>query len=677
MRLPENDSESTLSVALADLPEAGPSSTNNLSNGHNGVVKGNGHSTFTNGNGKTGGVDGLKAEKQRMSVSRVSLPGTTLYDDSYVDREEFIRLTIQSLRDVGYIESAATLEAESGYTMETSDVSRFRECILNGDWEAAEEVLSRLEFSEQERLWDAKFLISQQKYLELLEAGRTTSALWILREELAPLSTNSDVLHSLSSLLMCRDADDLRLASGWDGAEGTSRRKLLVNLQRHIPSSIMIPQRRFASLLDQARDHQRLQCLYHNIPLDPHNFTLYADHACGKEYFPRITTAILEVHTDEVWNLQWSHSGSYLATASKDKSAVIWRIDLDAHPQTREYRPAHILRDHPYPVGYVAWSLDDSVLLTSSENYIKMWNTRTGSCIRTLDSHQDVVSAMVWLPDGSGFISGGLDRKIILWDADGKQRDSWGRTPIRVTDLAITPDFTKLVAVGMYDVPTPPPPPPSATVDGTNNAGNAAAATSPPKEFRLAVWDLSTKRLDSFERFEGELTSVKISDDSRYALLNRAPPRLAGEILLWEISTGMIVRKYTGHEHEKHVLRSCFGGVDENFIVTGSEDGDVYIWHRETATLLEMLEGHGAGSVNSAVWNPRNERMFATCSDDHTVRIWEAPIALSAPSTDLGEFAHDHDGAGKGKGKSREKWSVDSIPGVPSYDGLAGTSRSL
>lgn len=103
MRLPENDSESTLSVALADLPAAGPSSTNNLSNGHNGLVKGNGHSTFTNGNGKTGGVDGLKAEKQRMSVSRVSLPGTTLYDDSYVDREEFIRLTIQSLRDVGYM----------------------------------------------------------------------------------------------------------------------------------------------------------------------------------------------------------------------------------------------------------------------------------------------------------------------------------------------------------------------------------------------------------------------------------------------------------------------------------------------------------------------------------------------------------------------------------------------
>lgn len=95
--------------------------------------------------------------------------------------------------------------------------------------------------------------------------------------------------------------------------------------------------------------------------------------------------------------------------------------------------------------------------------------------IRLLETHTDVVSALIWLPDGSGFISGGLDRKIILWvsvppdtmgsvhslifryqDADGKQRDSWGRTPIRVTDLAITSDFTRLVAVGMYDAPAPP-----------------------------------------------------------------------------------------------------------------------------------------------------------------------------------------------------------------------------
>ena len=41
--------------------------------------------------------------------------------------------------------------------------------------------------------------------------------------------------------------------------------------------------------------------------------------------FPWITTAILQVHKDEVWNIKWSHDGAYLASASKDKSAIIWR----------------------------------------------------------------------------------------------------------------------------------------------------------------------------------------------------------------------------------------------------------------------------------------------------------------------------------------------------------------
>lgn len=50
-------------------------------------------------------------------------------------------------------ESAATLEAESGYTMETSDVSKFRQCILDGDWSSAEDIFVRLGLSDEDSLW--------------------------------------------------------------------------------------------------------------------------------------------------------------------------------------------------------------------------------------------------------------------------------------------------------------------------------------------------------------------------------------------------------------------------------------------------------------------------------------------------------------------------------------------
>jgi len=112
-------------------------------------------------------------------------------------------------------QSAATLEAESGYTMESPQVSQFRRYILTGRWAKAETLLPSLFPDNQDHLCvasssfpshsppltisqDARFLISQQKYLELLEARKTTAALHVLRNELAPINTETEHLHTLS-----------------------------------------------------------------------------------------------------------------------------------------------------------------------------------------------------------------------------------------------------------------------------------------------------------------------------------------------------------------------------------------------------------------------------------------------------------------------------------------------
>jgi WD40 repeat protein len=92
-----------------------------------------------------------------------------------------------------------------------------------------------------------------------------------------------------------------------------------------IPPKVMVPSRRLATLLDQARRHQQQDCVFHD---DGNASSLYLDHECSSGQFPEMTTHILADHTDEVWKLEWSPDGTMLASAGKDHLVVIWQLKV-------------------------------------------------------------------------------------------------------------------------------------------------------------------------------------------------------------------------------------------------------------------------------------------------------------------------------------------------------------
>ena len=132
------------------------------------------------------------------------------------------------------------------------------------------------------------------------------------------------------------------------------------------------------------------------------------------------------------------------------------------------------------------------------------------------------------------------------------------------------------------------------------------AAAPPTLRFPSELW---IEESDS-------ITSLCLARDGRHALISTARE----EIRLWDLATQTLLQRYTGHRQGRLVIRACFGGADDSLVLSGSEDSQVYTWHRHSGALLHVLPGH-SGAVNAVAWRP-GAAMFASASDDGTVRLW-------------------------------------------------------
>jgi WD repeat-containing protein 26 len=136
----------------------------------------------------------------------------------------------------------------------------------------------------------------------------------------------------------------------------------------------MLPEHRLAVLLEQVKESQISSCLFHTSAQSP---SLYADHVCDRSQFPSEVMVELEKHSNEVWQIAFSHDGSRLASCGQDSFVLIWEVP--------SFELLHTLDAHDDKgVGNVAWSPDDSMIVTCGrDHYAKIWDAEVGynSCL--------------------------------------------------------------------------------------------------------------------------------------------------------------------------------------------------------------------------------------------------------------------------------------------------------
>ena len=156
--------------------------------------------------------------------------------------------------------------------------------------------------------------------------------------------------------------------------------------------------------------------------------------------------------------------------------------------------------------------------------------------MRTIVNHEEPITTAAWTPDGSSFITGSLDKHspLNMFTANGELLYKWSAN-YRVQDIAITPDGQRLVTI------------------------------SPERQ--VYVYKLRTRVEEYSMVLRTELTCINVSKDSRYILVNLAD----NELQLIDIFSAAIVQRFMGQKQGNYIIKSCFGGVDENLIISGSE----------------------------------------------------------------------------------------------------------
>ncbi|KAJ4299605.1 hypothetical protein N0V90_004851 [Kalmusia sp. IMI 367209] len=331
--------------------------------------------------------------------------------------------------------------------------------------------------------------------------------------------------------------------------------------------------------------------------------------------YGRYSTRILKGHTNGVMCLQFDDQT--LITGSYDNTIKVWDINTGTQIRT--------LTGHDLPIRCLQF--DDARLITGSlDGKIKVWDWRTGECKTTIRAH---TKGVIGLHMADKLLaSGSADHNIALYDLGTKQKftlrghEDWVNSvkidlPSR-TLFSASDDMT----VKLWDLDTN-----TCIKTYEGHVGQVQQVLPLPAEFEIdeadfvanANNDSDTASLASDNTpsgFQSESTNVEPifpNDPDR-----PAPPSymltgsLDGTIRLWHVPSSRCIHRFFGHVEGVWSL-----AADTLRLVSGAEDKLIKIWDPRTGKHERTLTGH-EGPVNCV---GLSDSRLVSGSEDGTVRV--------------------------------------------------------
>ncbi|XP_033620557.1 dynein assembly factor with WDR repeat domains 1 isoform X3 [Fukomys damarensis] len=254
-----------------------------------------------------------------------------------------------------------------------------------------------------------------------------------------------------------------------------------------------------------------------------------------------------------------------------------------------------VLRAHIFPLTNVALNKSGSCFITGSyDRTCKVWDTRSGEELHTLEGHRNVVYAIAFNnPYGDKIATGSFDKTCKLWSAEtGKCYHTFRGHTAEIVCLSFNPQST-LVATGSMDT-------------------------------TAKLWDIqSGEEVFTLTGHLAEIISLSFDTTGNRIITGS----FDHTVIVWDTSTARKVHTLIGHCAE---ISSAVFNWDCSLILTGSMDKTCMLWDATNGKCVSTLTGHDDEILDSCF--DYTGRLFATASaDDSKVLLLDAQPGPSLP----------------------------------------------
>ena len=298
-------------------------------------------------------------------------------------------------------------------------------------------------------------------------------------------------------------------------------------------------------------------------------------------------------HSRGINDLAWSRTAEYIATASDDKTLRLW--DVSTSDALVEFK------GHTNFVFALNFNPQSNLLVSGSfDETVKIWDIRSGECVSTIPAHSDPVTAVDFNRDGTCIVSGSHDGLIRVWDtATGeclKTIYADGNPPV---------GYVKFSPNGKFVL--------AGTLDSKLRLWQIASKTTPPVNPNIPITSDNVSTSTRSSSGKPQPNNIK-----NYELLTKAG------LYNKNAGGGKCTKTYSGHINLKYCTFSTFfvANSSRESIVSGSEDGNILLYHLQTRQVRQVLKGHEDAVLAVAAHDKKEILASGGMTIDRTVRFW-------------------------------------------------------